>query len=55
MHSTRLPNLEEVGMEKGPADERLQSFEGQPPNLNGSDVATLGHPFPLIRIISFIR
>ncbi len=46
MPTTRLPHLEGVGVEKGPADEGLQSSAAQPPNLRGSGVATLGRPFP---------
>ncbi len=39
MPSTRLPHLEEVGVEKGPAGESLQGSADQPPNLRGSNVA----------------
>ncbi len=34
MPSARLPHLEGVGVEKGPADESLQSSATEPPNLH---------------------
>ncbi len=46
MPSARFPNLEEVGVERGPADERQQSPAAQPPYLRGSGMATLGRSFP---------
>ncbi len=46
MPSARFPHLEGVGMEKGPADERVQSCAAQPPNLRNSGVTTLDRPLP---------
>ncbi len=44
MMSARLPHLEGVGVEQGPADESQQSSATQPPNLRGSGVAAVGRP-----------
>ncbi len=46
MPSAHLPHLEGVGVERGPADESLQSSAVRLPYLRGSGVATFGRPFP---------
>ncbi len=45
MPGARLPHFERVGVEEGPADERLQSSAALHPNLRGSGVATLDRIF----------
>ncbi len=46
MPSSRLPHLEGVGVEEGPADRTPQSSYVQPSNLRGSGMVIVGCPFP---------